>query len=210
MTRSATALPAVFRTVRISKHFFLVFGLLAIAAQASAESPNLLEVDGEVLWPLHPDRQIQTLSSDLWIGKPLAGGHLDLYLGATLTHPWGSITQLQGSLDQGTFRSVSYGTSVLGAGPALQVRLNAFPQNPFSLFFDASAGILLYDRRFPPGGDIYNFMLRLGPGALLKLDGHWSLVLKGQWMHVSNGQGLGPFNPSYEAEGAVAGVQWAP
>lgn len=130
---------------------------------------------------------------------------LELYLGMTATHAWGSLTQPPGA---GFLNGTSQDDAASGLGPAFTARVTPLRAGDLEFSLDGSAGVILYDGRFPAGGDIYNFMFRAGPRFGLALDQRTSLFLKYQWMHVSNGQGLGPWNPSYEGEGPVAGLNW--
>ena len=57
------------------------------------------------------------------------------------------------------------------------------------------AGIILYNKPFPPRGDIYNFMFRLGGTITFYINENYSLNIGLRRMHVSNGQGVGSFNP---------------
>jgi hypothetical protein len=66
---------------------------------------------------------------------------------------------------------------------------------------DALGGIILYNKSFPPRGDIYNFMFRLGGNIGFYIGNNFSINLGLRRMHISNGQGVGYFNPFYEGEG---------
>jgi hypothetical protein len=68
-----------------------------------------------------------------------------------------------------------------------------------------SGGGALFDG-CPPGGDIYNFTWQLGGALAFRIDERFTLSAGVRRMHVSNGQGLVPRNPSYEGIGFPLGL----
>jgi hypothetical protein len=66
--------------------------------------------------------------------------------------------------------------------------------------------IVFYSSNFPPGGDIYNFTWRFGGAAGYQVTDSLRMMVGVRWRHVSNGQGLGPQNPSYEGIGFPIGL----
>ena len=76
----------------------------------------------------------------------------------------------------------------------------------FSISLDINEALILYTSHFPAGGDIYNFMHRLGGAICYRITKRDKISLGGRWMHVSNGQGFNEHNPSYQAAGANIGV----
>jgi len=75
----------------------------------------------EYLTPTEDDRNIDTLNID--INMPLTRFKmidLSFYYGITATYATGSITQLEGKLNQGTLREASFDNSAYGIGPAYQ------------------------------------------------------------------------------------------
>ncbi len=172
---------------------------LLVTSSASAEpstEPWRGELEAEYLAPTHDDRQIRTLSLHARVGRKLLGlSWLSWRAGVTLTTAWGNIVQLDES-----FRDVRRESSATGAGPTGSLRLSSPPLWGLSLGADASGGLLLYSREFPAGGDVYNFMWRAGLFVEERAAPVW-LGAGLHVMHVSNGQGLGPHNPSYEARG---------
>jgi hypothetical protein len=97
-----------------------------------------------------------------------------------------------------------------GAGGELAARLVPFPLGPVRPYLRASGGLLLFLRGpFLPGGDRYDFILQLGAGLELPIGERLSLFGDLHVVHLSNGQGLGPFNPAFNGEGGLFGVTYA-
>jgi hypothetical protein len=70
--------------------------------------------------------------------------------------------------------------------------------------------MLLFLRQpFLPGGDFYDFIIQLGVGLELPLSDRLSLIGDLHAVHLSNGQGLGPFNPAFTGEGGLLGAAYA-
>lgn len=69
--------------------------------------------------------------------------------------------------------------------------------------------MIVYDQDFPAGGDRYNFMWRLGPSLSYRVADSYVVGVSYRWMHVSNGRGVTPEDPSYEAEGLSLQVSYA-
>ena len=96
-----------------------------------------------------------------------------------------------------------------GAGGELAARLVPFPRWPVRPYLRASAGMLLFLRQpFLPGGDFYDFIIQMGVGLELPLNDQLSLIGDFHAVHLSNGQGLGPFNPAFTGEGGLVGVAY--
>jgi hypothetical protein len=97
-----------------------------------------------------------------------------------------------------------------GAGGELAMRLVPFPRGPVRPYLRASGGLLLFLRGpFLPGGDSYDFILQLGAGLEVPLGQRLALFGDLQAVHLSNGQGLGRFNPAFTGEGASIGAAYA-
>jgi hypothetical protein len=124
-----------------------------------------------------------------------------LYWSVTGTFATGKIKQLEGEIEDGTLRQVTFENTAFGIGPGLLANLRVLRLRQFSFHLDVSGSFILYSRDFPAGGDNYNFMWRAGPTLQWALGEGKFIGLSFQWMHVSNGQGLGPQNPSYDARG---------
>jgi hypothetical protein len=97
-----------------------------------------------------------------------------------------------------------------GAGGELALRLLPFPHWPVRPYGRLSAGLLLFLRGpFLPGGDFYDFILIGGAGLEVPLGPRVALFGDLHVTHLSNGQGLGAFNPSFNGWGALVGVNYA-
>lgn len=175
-----------------------MFGGYAFGGSPAAD---IQEWGVDRLLPLHDNRQIATTSLH-WRRREKAffGDRLTLRLGATVTRATGRIEQLG---DQGAYTLASPGW---GAGPALDSRFTLLARDGWRLTLDSTVAVLLYDRRFPTGGKHHNGMLQAGPSVGATLAGGSRIDVGWRWMHVSNGQGLGPHNPSYEGTGLT--VRW--
>lgn len=157
------------------------------------------EIALEHLWPTDDAREIQTTSLNAWIGRELFHqSWLAWRAGLTVTYATGNIVQLGNQ-----YKPIRYENSAAGVGPVVALRLQTPELARFVVGIEGSGGIILYTRHFPAGGDIYNFMWRAGPSLEFRVADLWWLGAGYRVMHVSNGQGLGPQNPSYPAQGAV-------
>ena len=97
-----------------------------------------------------------------------------------------------------------------GAGGEVAVRVVPFPRWPAQPYLRASAGMLLFLRQpFLPGGDFYDFITQLGVGLELPVGDRLSLIADVHTVHLSNGQGLGPFNPAFTGAGVLIGATYA-
>jgi hypothetical protein len=97
-----------------------------------------------------------------------------------------------------------------GAGGELAARLVPFTGGPVRPYLRASGGLLLFLRGpFLPGGDSYDFILQLGIGLEVPIAGRLSLFGDLHVVHLSNGQGIGPFNPAFSGAGGLLGATYA-
>jgi hypothetical protein len=97
-----------------------------------------------------------------------------------------------------------------GAGGELAARMRPFPSWPVRPYARMSAGFLLFLRGpFLPGGDYYDFILGIGAGLEMPLGPRLSVLGDLHATHVSNGQGLGPFNPAFGGYGGTIGLNYA-
>jgi hypothetical protein len=97
-----------------------------------------------------------------------------------------------------------------GAGGELAARLVPFPRGPVRPYLRASGGLLLFLRGpFLSGGDVYDFVLQLGAGLEVPIGERLSLFGDLHAVHLSNGQGLGPFNPAFTGDGGLIGAAYA-
>jgi hypothetical protein len=165
-------------------------------------SPELYSVD--YLYPLKDDRKIKTYNLNAYsLIKGISGDKLSFYGGLTATYANGHITQLEGEFSQGTLREVKYETNGFGIGPGLLLDYQPWRNDRFSAHLFGSGNLVFYNKEFPAGGDRYNFMWRGGLVLRYALDIYHHIGLGYQRMHVSNGQGLGPENPCYDAAGVT-------
>ena len=97
-----------------------------------------------------------------------------------------------------------------GGGGELALHLTPFPSWRVRPFARASAGLLFFLRDpFLPGGDVYDFMLNFGGGVEVSLSDHFVMGLHAHYSHLSNGQGLGPFNPAFDGIGAGLDLRYS-
>ena len=97
-----------------------------------------------------------------------------------------------------------------GAGGELGARMMPFPSWPVRPYLRISAGFLLFLRGpFLPGGDFYDFILGIGAGLEIPLGPRLSVIGDLHATHLSNGQGLGPFNPAFGGYGGTIGFNYA-
>jgi len=153
--------------------------------------------------PIHENRQVHSIFFNAAVGTeiwPLLG--LSMYGGLTASRAWGEMYQLGEQ-----FQELHYRTEASGVGPMFLLRLAPLTRAGFSLALEMVLSVLLYDRGFPSGGELYNFSLRFGASVNYEVNEHLCLSLGARWMHVSNGQGLGDHNPSYEGVGFPVGVE---
>ena len=160
-------------------------------------SNNYFELGLEYYSPSHWNRQIKTININGLIGKEFIKTiGLQIFAGVTFTHAWGNTIMVNEFL-----KEEQYETSAIGIGPIILFRLQPLTLKNFSFSIDALGGIILYNKSFPPRGDIYNFMFRLGGTIAFYIGNNYSLTLGLSRMHISNGQGVGSLHPVYEGEG---------
>lgn len=179
---------------------FLIFNCTnQLEAQDTKVEPSdtFLELGLEYYTPSHWNRQINTVNLNGLIGKEFIRSiGLQVFAGATITHAWGNTIMVNEFL-----KEEQYETSAIGIGPVILFRLQPLTIGNFSFSIDATGGIILYNKSFPPRGDIYNFMFRLGGTIGFYIGDNFRINLGLRRMHISNGQGVGAFNPFYEGEG---------
>jgi hypothetical protein len=161
------------------------------------------EIGIDYTLPYNYYRQIQSVSLNLFFWKPYSK-KVAVYLhpGLIATFSRGNI--IREAYVDSLLTEIKTNTSAFGIGPALQVVYPILVFKKISLEANVSAAFLLYTSKFPPGGDFYNFLGRPGASVSLRLDKKSSLRLNCQWLHLSNGKGLGPDNPVYE--GIIIGI----
>lgn len=166
-----------------------------------------IELGIERMWPVdRPGRDIDTTSFNVLVGRGLFDQEWLVWrAGVTGTYATGSIMQLDEH-----FHDVRLYNSAVGLGPVGLLRLQTPELARLRLSLEGSGGFIVYSEHFPAGGDIYNFMWRAGLSLEARISARCSLGLGYRVMHVSNGQGLGPQNPSYEARGFSLWFGWIP
>lgn len=160
-----------------------------------------LEPGLEYLTPVYGHRSIQTISANVFLGgEYFKKTPLTIYCGLTVTYAWGTIIQYNDN-----FIDETYKNQALGLGPVFLIRFEPIAYKGFSLAPEFSGGFILYSNKFPYGGEIYNFMWRVGGSICYRINTEYSVTVNSRWMHVSNGKGLVPQNPSYEGWGLGIG-----
>lgn len=166
---------------------------------------SLLGTGADYLVPTRLSNKIKTISAHTVVWKRYFKDiSILMKAGITTTYAWGYSRQWY-PISDFVWYAIDYKTSAYGAGPFLQIEHTIIKTKNISLLGEGSAGCILYDKRFPYGGDIYNFMLRTGPSIAYKINSNSFIKVGYRWMHVSNGQGSGNHNPFYEAQGINVG-----
>ncbi len=162
------------------------------------EKKNKAEWGVEYYYPMRAVRDIETFSINALYGKEWDNNwRFSLLYGATTTTAWGRIIQSERNR-----KDIVYENRVLGFGPIFSLKVEPITYENFSLAPEFLGGIIFYSERFPVGGDIYNFMWRIGGSVNYTFPkSDYVLSLNFRRMHVSNGQRGPSKNPSYEALG---------
>lgn len=189
--------------------FFLSTLLIGSAAQATVTEDGKVhpgnkrfQLGLEYFAPTEDDRKIRTVNLNAYyLLNKTRFPRLSFLVGVTATFASGEITQLEGDINQGTLHEVTYESDAVGIGPGVSTALRLCRIDRFALSLEAAGNIIFYNRDFPAGGDRYNFMWRGGPVLKYSIHQGQEIGLGFHWMHVSNGQGLGPQNPSYDSHG---------
>lgn len=139
------------------------------------------------------DRYIDTTSLHI-LENISKKNNWSIYRGITITRPNGYIiNDNQQNKD----------SSAVGIGPVYMIRSEKSLSGKLSTALDISGGLIVYDKKFPAGGEYYNFMWRIGPQLIYKTGENSSVNIGYMLMHVSNG--LRAHNPSYNAQGLSLG-----
>jgi hypothetical protein len=187
---------------------FLVLTFCLPGSVAGSELASALEIQVDSLDPTKADRRLETINVHALLGeKRIDARPLAVRFGLTLSRVTGFITQLEGDFNRGTLHEQTSESSAWGIGPVVQQRVRVLGCSVFTLRTDFGEGALWYNRAFPHGGRRYNFMLQAGPTiGYAPATGCLRVSIGYRWMHVSNGSGLGPQNPSYGAAGVMLGL----
>jgi len=95
----------------------------------------------------------------------------------------------------------------IGSGP--MARWNFLQFSRCRLFMDAGGDLFLADRPFPNHGTVYDFFLRAGGGVSVRVSDSYWIESVFHFAHISNGQGFGPGNPTWQGSGLSIGVRRA-
>ena len=150
-----------------------------------------LELEWDHLTPIGKDRDLDTESLHI-LKKVSETPNKSIYRGITITRPRGDIL----------WEKQNRNSSAAGAGPVYLLRYER-QAGKLSTALDISGGFIVYDKKFPAGGQYYNFMWRLGPRFIYKINENSSVNIGYTFMHVSNG--LRTHNPGYDAHGVSLG-----
>lgn len=199
MLNNITFVISLFFIIDIATHLYAQEDLLQ---QSKQSKQSKLYYGVEYLFPMRDSRNIETYNFDVYyqISK-FNKLNLSISAGATFTYATGDITLLKVELAQRRFKEVKFNNTAFGMGPGLLIDWKFLPSHKFSLHFEGIGNLIIYNEKFPAGGDQYNFMLRTGPLLQYELSQSNTIGLGYHWAHVSNGQGKVPENPSYDAEG---------
>ena len=178
----------------------LVYPVYANAELSEKKRPEVkepYELGVEYYWPTSQDRQIHTIVFNiLKRSNYLDDLHITTYAGLTVNYAWGHILQ------KDPFgQNIEYSNSAFGIGPLLHARWSPVTLDDLAFSIDASGGIMLHNREFPAGGDLYNFIWRIGPSISYQVSDKQTFIFGFRMMHVSNAQGLTRGNPAYDATG---------
>lgn len=181
---------------------FVAYPLVDVPAE------RINELGGDAFVPIHADRQLHLTNAHVYVlRKEISALRLSLKLGVSLSRTTGHITQLQGSLNDGGLRQQNYDSPAWGIGPSMEARAAIWTTSAARLTMDLSAAGMLYDRAFPAGGLRYNGVFQIGPSVDFAIGPRQSLSVGARWIHLSNGHGLSPRNPSFEGRGLVVRYQ---
>lgn len=153
-----------------------------------------IELDWDYLNRAHfRDRFIDTVSVHI-LENVSKTKNKSIYRGITVTRPTGYLID-----DNQRTRD----SSAVGVGPVYMIRYEKALSRKLSEALDVSGGVIVYDEAFPAGGRYFNFMWRIGPRLIYKINENSSLTLGYTLMHVSNG--FQSHNPGYNGEGVTLG-----
>lgn len=194
----------------MTKHFcliFLMFFSFGVAEGVLASDDPAHSMDIEYLNSTNDDRDIDTVNLDLnFYLFSMARSKLAIYLDIVAMYATGSITQLEGELQTGKLKNAKYDNSAFGFGPGLLADLRIYENKKLSIGLEASGNFLIHNKRFPAGGEYYNYLWRAGPSVGYRISKSTSVKMAYLRAHVSNGQGLGAQNPGYNAHGVALRV----
>jgi hypothetical protein len=100
-------------------------------------------------------------------------------------------------------------SDALGGGLGPGGRWNFVQAKPLRLFIEAGPDFIFTNNGFPSGGTNYNFFLRAGGGAAFRVNESYWLETSFKWAQISNGQGSGPGNPTWQGLGVTLSLRHA-
>lgn len=186
--------------MRISICLAIIINFLVIVMPAIPQcyaSDSKQEMEWDFFKPMASSRDIDTVSLHI-LDKISENKGRSVYRGFTITRPQGNMIPNQQVQVQES--------SATGIGLIYMVRNEKFRSGKLSAAIDMSGGFIVYDKKFPAGGENYNFMWRIGPRLIYQFTPHSSINMGYMLMHVSNGLHSETHNPSYNARGVSIGV----
>lgn len=186
-----------------------LLGLFGAYGLSSSPAIPVLELGYAHLGPIAQDRQLHTSQYHFFLRrKKFDSWPATLSLGLIAQYAHGHIVQVTGTLEAGTLRSEALDSPGYGIGPAVEATLRLWPAQGTrpQLNLDLLAGLMLHDRGFPAGGRRYNGTVQAGPSLTWQRSATSSWTLGYRLSHTSNGQGLVPHNPGYDARGFI--LRW--
>lgn len=174
------------------------------AAAQSSVRPTTLEAGVEYFAPRTADRDLRMVALDIGFGRVLAprvDGRVAVHLTSFVAR--GNIEQLESA--NGGLQRVRHASDGNGFGLSVRGSMTPVHVGRAHLGGEMHVGLVVPNDPFPFGGSHFNGLLRLGPVARIDVSARSQLVLASHWSHLSNGQGLGAHNPSYEAWTLSAG-----
>lgn len=186
----------------LSLFFFAIVNVSIASEMPLSSSTKIITI--EYLTPTKNNRDISASNVDInYLIAKADKVNLKIYFGLVATYASGSITQLEGSIEAGNLREVNFDNSAFGLGPGLLASFQLWSSNRFSFYLNGSGNFIVYNKKFPAGGDYYNFMWRAGPSFEYQVGNSNAIGVGYNWAHVSNGQGVDKQNPSYDAKGIM-------
>ncbi|GLX77223.1 hypothetical protein tinsulaeT_05630 [Thalassotalea insulae] len=171
-------------------------------AQDNTKNKIAVLLGFEYLSPIDRDRNIDTYILDVFYPvAEISPINLRISALASFAYATGDITQIEGEYSEGTMHDVNYKNSAFALGPGVQLDWRVFKDEQLSFHLEGIGNLFIYNDKFPAGGKYYNFMWRIGPSVYYKLDNSSKVGVGYHWSHASNGTGVRPENPSYDAEG---------
>jgi hypothetical protein len=98
----------------------------------------------------------------------------------------------------------------IGLGLAFALRWHFLRHPDFSMYADWGLGLMAARDRFPPAGTRHNGTPHFGLGLSARLRRNAQLLVGLRQLHMSNGKGLVPENPSFDGLGGYIGIALKP